>query len=194
MLDATDPRLIRVLSYYREAELHGVRLLLHMLDMEDDPRAVASLTRHIADEARHAALISQRIADLGAAPERVGDGYQRRIARAGGVPRTLLELYAATLVAEQRAEARYVAHLASGHADPETAALLGAVSRDERWHLEWVGARLRDLAAGDGTERVEAALRRFRAADAAVAAELGAVERQTLGFSLSEAAVPAAGH
>jgi bacterioferritin (cytochrome b1) len=186
MLDPTDPRLIRLLNYYRDAELHGAGLLLHMAGMEDDAGARAKLTRHIADESRHAALITQRICDLGGAPRPLRDGYQRRMARAGGIPRTLLELYAATSVAESRAQARYTAHLASAHADPETASLLRAISGDEVWHRAWVEERLRDFAAADGDQRVEAALQRFRAADAAVVADLAALERETFGFSFSD--------
>jgi bacterioferritin (cytochrome b1) len=187
MLDPADPRLVRLLSYYRDAELHGASLLLHMAAMEEEPRPQASLTRHLADESRHAALISARIAALGAAPQRVADGYQRRMGRAGGVPRTLLELYAATRVAEERAQARYTAHLASAAVDPETAALLRTISGDEAWHLQWIEGRLRELAAREGEPRVAAALRRFRDADAVVAADLAAMERDTFGFSFSDA-------
>jgi bacterioferritin (cytochrome b1) len=192
MLDPTDPRLIRLLSYYRDAELHGAGLLLHMTAMEDDPRSLVSLTRHIADESRHAALITQRIADLGGAPQQIRDGYQRRMARAGGVPRTLLELYAATRVAEERAQARYTAHLSSAHVDPETATLLRTINGDEVWHLAWVAARLRELAASEGEDRVEAALRRFHDADAVVSTDLAAMEREVFGFSFSDTPLPPA--
>lgn len=187
MLSPSDPRLIRLLSYYRDAELHGAGLLLHMAAMEEDPRAIASLTRHMADESRHAALITRRIADLGGAPQRVRDGYQRRMARAGGVPRTLLELYAATRVAEQRAQARYTAHLSSPAVDPDTAALLRTINGDEVWHLAWVEARLRELATREGAARLEAALQRFHDADAVVAADLATMEREVFGFSFSDA-------
>lgn len=187
MLEPNDPRFIRLLSYYRDAELHGAGLLLHMLGMEEDPRSQASLTRHAADESRHAALITGRIAALGAAPQRVCDGYQRRMARAGGVPRTLLELYAATRVAEQRAQARYTAHLASGAVDADTAALLRTINGDEVWHLAWVESRLRELGACEGEARVAAALRRFADADLAVSADLARMEREVFGFSFSDA-------
>ena len=105
----------------------------------------------------------------------------------------LLELYAATRVAEERAQARYTAHLQSPHVDPDTAALLRTINGDEVWHLAWVQRRLRELAAIEGEERVAAALRRFHAADAAVAADLGDLERQTLGFSFSDAPLSAGG-
>jgi rubrerythrin len=185
VLDPRDPRAVRLLSYYRDAELRGATLLLHMAAHEDDPWAQASLTRHVADEARHAWLITQRIAALGAAPEAVDDGYQKRMGRAAGVPRTLLDLYAVTLVAEERARARYVSHLGSGIADAETAALLRTISADEVWHLQWVRRRLDSFAAATDAAHVAATLQRYHDADAAVTADLAALERDTLGFSLS---------
>ena len=187
MLDPTDPRLIRLLSYYRDAELHGAGLLLHMTAMEDDPRSLGALTRHMADESRHAALITRRIVDLGGAPQQVRDGYQRRMARAGGVPRTLLELYAATRVAEERAQARYTAHLSSPQVDPDTSALLRTINGDEVWHLAWVEARLRDFAAAAGQGAVAAALRRFHEADAVVSRDLAAMEHEAFGFTFADA-------
>jgi rubrerythrin len=185
VLDPLDPRAIRLLSYYRDAELRGTDLLLHIAGHEDVPWARANLTRHISDEARHGWLITEHIAKQGAAPERIQDGYQTRMARAGGVPRTLLELYAATLVAERRAHARYTAHLASGIADPETAGLLRTISGDEVWHLNWVQRRLQAFAAEQGDAAVAAALQRYERADATVAADLGALEAATLGVHLS---------
>ena len=185
MIDPHDPRAIRLLSYYRDAELRGAGLLLHMAVQEEQPAACAALTRHIADETRHAWLITKRIADLGATPEQVADGYQTRMARAGGIPRTLVELYAVTLVAEERARARYTAHLESGHADPETADLLCRLSADEVWHLDWVRRRLQEFAGESREEEVAAAVRRFQAADAAVTADLAALEHATFGLALS---------
>jgi bacterioferritin (cytochrome b1) len=184
VLDPSDPRLVRLLSYYRDAELHGATLLLHLAAHEDEPSARASLTRHIADEARHAWLITERIAALGSAPERVDDGYQVRMGRVAAIPRTLVDLYAVTLVAERRARARYTAHFESGLADPATADLLRTISTDEVWHLDWIGRRLAAFAAADQA-RVAAALRRYEEADARVSADLGALEKETFGVNLS---------
>jgi bacterioferritin (cytochrome b1) len=184
-LDPRDPGAIRLLNYYRDAELRGAELLLHLGAHETEAWACASLTRHIADEARHASLITQRIAALGAAPEAIRDGYQRRMGRAAGIPRTVLELYAITLIAEERARARYVAHLDSGIADPETAVLLRAISADEVWHLEWVRRRLDAFARAAGGALVDATLQRYADADAIVSADLAMLERQALGFSIA---------
>jgi bacterioferritin (cytochrome b1) len=183
-LDPSDPRLVRLLSYYRDAELRGATLLLHMLAHENDPAASANLTHHLADESRHQALITQRITALGATPQLLNDGYQKRMARAAGVPKTMLELYAITVVAEERARGRYVAHLKSGLADAETAELLRALIKDEVWHLSWVQERLAELDTREGGGRAEAALRRYREADAAVAADLAVLEREAFGVAL----------
>ncbi len=176
-----------MLSYYRDAELRGTSLLLRMLPHEADAVARASLTRHIADEARHAWWLTRRIEELGGAPEIIADGYQRRIGRRSGVPRTLLELYAVSLVAEERAQTRYRAHLASGIADSGTAELLDRLTADEVWHLDWVMRRLEGFAALEGRDTVDAAIARFRAVDAAVAAELAAVELEALGYAITPA-------
>ena len=52
---------IRVMSFYREAELHGARLLLVMHNHLRDPDSQIKLTRHLADETRHAFLWTKRI-------------------------------------------------------------------------------------------------------------------------------------
>lgn len=45
-----DPRMLELMSYYREAELHGASLLLRLVKLMDaDPDAQVKLTLHIAD-------------------------------------------------------------------------------------------------------------------------------------------------
>ncbi|MFQ5668265.1 MAG: ferritin-like domain-containing protein [Candidatus Binatia bacterium] len=183
-IDPHDPRVIRTLSYYRDAEVRGAALLLRLTLRLDDPTAQLNLARHLADETRHAALITERIVDLGAAPEIVSDGYQARMAQAGAVPRGIVDFYAITLVAEERARQRYVAHAKAAAVDTETRRLLRTLLKDETWHLAWVGQRLRELAAVEGADRVAHAVRRFRAADATVVAALDRSEREAFGFSL----------
>ncbi len=186
-IDPRDPRGIRTLSYYRDAELRGAALLLRLAMRLDDPAAQVNLARHLADEARHAALITRRIVDLGAQPERVSDGYQARMARAGAVPHNVIDFFAITLIAEERARHRYAAHARADTTDPDTRQLLHTLLKDEVWHIDWVRRRLREFARGEGEERVARAVHRFRAADAQVMAALSATERAAFGFSLSSA-------
>ena len=46
--------LVKICSYYRDAELRGSNLLFRMLRIVDDPESQVSLSDHLADETRHA--------------------------------------------------------------------------------------------------------------------------------------------
>ena len=185
---AVDARLVTLFSYYRDAELRGATLLLKLLQRMDDPDAQVKLTKHLEDEVRHAWLWTKRITDLGGVPEKVDDGYQRRIGLEVGIPRTLEQLLALTIVVEERALARYLAHAAAGEVDSDTRTVLHEVTKDEKWHLSWIEHKLRELAGTEGAGRVDALLARYREVDRRVFAELERKERQTFGFSFTDAA------
>ena len=183
---ATDPRMVLLFSYYRDAELRGASLLLKLIPRVDDPQAQINLVQHLADETRHAWLWTKRIRDIGGEPAKVDDGYQTRIGRALGIPKTLADLFALTVVVEQRAHRRYLEHGRRPDVDPETRAVLEEVTKDEKWHIGWIHAKLEEMLEGD-RERVTALLDRYREADRQVFAELTAKERETFGFSFSDA-------
>ena len=109
---AADPRMIEMMSYYRDAELHGATLLLRLIKLMDDPDAQVKLSLHLAEETRHAWLWTNRIKELGGEPMKVLDGYQKRIGMRT-VPRSLLDLLALTVVVEERSFARYQEHAAA---------------------------------------------------------------------------------
>ena len=94
--------LVRIFSYYRDAENRGAALLMKMMARERDPEAQVLFSRHIDDETRHAWLWTKRIKDEGALPVEVPDGYQRRLGKALGIPTTLVDLFALTVVVEER--------------------------------------------------------------------------------------------
>jgi bacterioferritin (cytochrome b1) len=178
-----DPRLVELLSYYRDAELHGAGLLLRLVRlMADDPDAQVKLTRHVAEETRHAWLWTKRIVDLGAVPLPIADGYQARIGLRI-LPRSVAELLALTVVVESRSLARYREHAARPGVDPATRAVLRRLTRDERWHLEWIQTKLAALTRADATarQRAQAVAERYGQVEAAVYAELAARERAAFG-------------
>jgi rubrerythrin len=185
---AGDARLVTLFSYYRDAELRGATLLLKLMQRMDDADAQVKLTKHLEDEVRHAWLWTKRITDLGGVPEKVDDGYQRRIGQEVGIPRTLEQLLALTIVVEERALARYLSHAAVADVDPETRSVLHEVTKDEKWHLSWIEHKLYALAGADGEGRVRALLARYRDVDRRVFAELELKERETFGFSVADAA------
>jgi len=154
-----DPRMIHLYSYYREAELRGATLLLKLIMRVDDPESQVKLSRHLADETRHAWLWTKRIADLGSTPVQIEDGYQVRIGKEVGIPRTLIDLFALTVVVEERAQRRYLEHARRPNIDPETRELLHEVTKDEKWHIGWIKNKLKDLAAENGGRQRRAKLR-----------------------------------
>ena len=131
----------------------------------------------------------KRITDLGGFPMRIDDGYQRRMGLEIGVPKNYEQLFALTVVVEERAQRRYLAHAASPTVDPETLAVLHEVTKDEKWHIAWMENKLREMAGPDGRDRVEALLARYREVDRRVFRDLEAKEREVFGFSLSETAI-----
>jgi rubrerythrin len=174
-----DPRMLEMLSYYRDAELHGATLLLRLLKLtRDRPEVQVKLTLHVAQETRHAWLWTERIRELGGWPVEVS-GYQTRIGMRT-VPRTIVDLLALSIVVETRSLARYTEHAARPDVDARTAEILRQVTDDERWHVAWMrdelGRRMRDDPAT--CERIRTLMERYRAIDEQVYAELSARERQ----------------
>jgi bacterioferritin (cytochrome b1) len=186
---AADPRTILLMNYYRDAELRGANLLFRLMSHLDDPDSQLKLSLHLADETRHAALWTKRINDAGGAPTRIADGYQNRIGLRV-VPRNLIDILALTVVVEERAYQRYVEHAGRPDVAPEILEVLREVTKDEKWHISWIKAKLEELAAADGGEkRMNEALERYREIDRQVYAELLAKEQAAFGEQQHQAAV-----
>src|SRR5579875_453640 len=118
---------ILIFSFYRDAELRGARLLFNMFNHLQDADSQLKLSKHLADETRHAWLWTKRIADLGGSPVHVEDGYQKRLGLRIGIPKNIIDLLALTVVVEERAQSRYSAHAALPGVDAETLEVLKAV-------------------------------------------------------------------
>lgn len=178
---APDPRVIEMMSYYRDAELHGATLLLRLIKLLDDPDAQIKLSLHLAEETRHAWLWTNRIKELGGAPVKVLDGYQKRIGLRT-LPHSLLDLLALTVVVEERSFSRYQEHAARPGVDPATMKVLQEVTNDEKWHISWIRQKLLDLAREQGDEqKAHEAMEKYRKVDEAVYAELRAKEVAVFG-------------
>jgi bacterioferritin (cytochrome b1) len=180
-----DPRMIQLMSYYRDAELHGATLLLRLIKMMDDPDAQVKLALHLADETRHAWLWTKRINDMGGKPMKIADGYQKRVGLRT-VPRSLLEILALTVVVEERSFARYIEHAENHETDAQTMQVLKDVTNDEKWHMTWIRNKLVEVARQDGDESLgENAIEKYRRIDAEVYGELKAKEIEVFGDSVA---------
>ena len=185
--------LIRIFSYYRDAEIRGAALLMKMMARERDPEAQVLFSRHIDDETRHAWLWTKRIKDEGALPVEVPDGYQRRLGKMLGIPTSLIDLFALTVVVEERSVKRYTEHARSGICDAKTLAVLREVTHDERWHISWMEEWLTKLARAEGKEaHVVDMLARYRHVEQQVFDEMKEMERAWIGFSFSDGAAQVA--
>lgn len=176
-----DPRMIELMSYYRDAELQGAALLLRLIRMMDDPDAQVKLALHLADESRHAWLWTKRINDMGGEPMKIADGYQKRVSLRT-VPRSILEILALTVVVEERSFASYIEFIE--HHQPEAATLevLKEITGDEKWHMAWIRKKLVEVARREGDESLaEKAIEKFRRIDAEVYGELKAKEIEAFG-------------
>jgi bacterioferritin (cytochrome b1) len=172
---------ILIYSFYRDAELRGARLLFNLLGHMKSGESQLKMTAHLADETRHAWLWTKRISELGGAPVMIDDGYQRRLGLRTGVPKTIIDLLALTVVVEERAQSRYNAHMALPNVDPETREVLKSVTKDESWHLSWIEKEMREIAKEQGSEeQADKALERYRAIDREVYATLAADEAELM--------------
>jgi len=111
----------------------------------------------------------------------VPDGYQRRLGMRIGVPRGIVEVLGLTVVVEERAQSRYMAHAALPNVDPDTLGVLKGVTEDETWHLSWIEKKMREIAREEGSEgKADEILKRYRDIDREVYVTLAADEAALL--------------
>ena len=179
--------LIRIFSYYRDAEMRGAALLMKMMNRIPDPKAQVLFSRHIDDETRHAWMWTKRITDEGGLPVPVPDGYQRRLGKALGIPSNIIDLFALTVIVEERSQKRYAAHARSPICDERTREVLQALTKDEKWHVAWMEDYLMAMAREQAREeRVRQTLDRYRGIEEQVFEEMREMEREWIGFSFSD--------
>jgi hypothetical protein len=172
---ANDQSLVDLLHQYRSAEIRGAGVILKLARLATSSYQRVNFSRHLKDEGVHAWLWTRALETLGADVIDVDDPYQARLGQIFGLPRTLVELLALTVVSERRGLATYRAHLEMGGAPLAVERTLRAVVKDEQWHVEWISAELHSGQFDD--DEAQLVLRRAEAADAdavkSLATELG---------------------
>jgi hypothetical protein len=154
------------LNWYRQSELEGALLLGKMIRAVDETALFLPLTRHCADEARHACLWAECLEELGLPVVRIFRGYQSFYAQHGAIPVSVAEALALTHVFEKRVWRQFQRELGEPGLPPPVASCLRALLRDERQHLDWVRQWLSQRP--EGTDL----LRHFARIDEAVYASL----------------------
>lgn len=159
-----------LLNWYRQSELEGALLLGRMVRHADDPLVISELTRHAADEARHAWLWQRTIAQLDLEPVRILRSYQSFYGDEGAMPQRLADVLALTHVFERRVDCEFAEQVCDPALPECVLRTFRALLRDEQRHLGWIGAWLRarpELQPAvdelvDIDRRVAARLRPFR--------------------------------
>ena len=154
------------LNWYRQSELEGALLLGRMIRHVTDPYLVARLTRHSADEARHALLWARTLEQLDLPVVQIRRSYQSFYLDEISAPRGLAEMLAMTHVFEHRVDHHFTIELTRARLPAAVRHTIRVLLRDEQAHLDWIG---RWLAARPDAP---AMLARYRAADERVARRL----------------------
>ena len=138
------------LNWYRHSELEGALLLGRVVRAAGEAGLVMSLTRHCADEARHAWLWARTIEQLHLPTVQMFRSYQSFYLRPGSMPASLPEVLAITHVFEKRVDMEFRRELEDPQL-PEPAALtFRTLLADEQDHLDWVGRWLAKHPDGPG--------------------------------------------
>src|SRR5688572_22477977 len=95
------------LNWYRQSELEGALLLGRIVRLADTSELITRLTKHSADEARHANLWAECIAILGLPIIRIHRSYQSLFLDHGGAPTRMVEVLAFTQIFERRVHKRF---------------------------------------------------------------------------------------
>jgi hypothetical protein len=158
-MDSAIRNLAWKLNWYRLSELEGALLLGRLVRHAADAFLVVQLTRHCADEARHAQIWSETIATLGLPVIAIERSYQSLFAHYATPPANVLEVLAFTQIFERRVHKRFNDELASSDLPEPARQAFATMIADERDHLEWVHDWLKAQPGAD------ALIDRYRAID-----------------------------
>lgn len=154
-----------LLSFYRHSEIQGALFFARLAQLLPTGAVQCDITRHFADESQHARYWTDCITQLGNTPLKLSNAYQDKYFKAAGIPASLMEVLAITQVFEVRAIRQYGLHLKAPQLQPLVRETLTKIMEDEKWHLSWVQAALKDMEQKYGSEMINAAIKKYRQAD-----------------------------
>lgn len=175
-LDPSDP--LWILNQFRAAEVHGAGAIMRMGRLADSAALRADLSRHLRDEAVHAWLWSRTIGDLGGEIVDVPQPYQGKLSQHFGIPGSLIDMLALTLVSERRGLTEYLSHVDESELPESIRRTLRGILKDEEWHVRYITEELDQRRHEDS--KVGAILERAEAADLMAVEEL---ERESVGLT-----------
>jgi hypothetical protein len=168
-----------LLNFYRNSELHGALLMGKLARNFSDPELLMNLTNHCATEARHAALLTETIAEVGAPVNPRSETIQNWYAAEGGLPKQLVDLLVLSETLERRVLASYRAHLDRPDVHLRVRTTLARILHEmqeeaDGEHAGWIQRTLQRQPRS----QVEAAEAKWREVDERVAAALARLVAQ----------------
>ncbi|QSB14001.1 ferritin-like domain-containing protein [Natronosporangium hydrolyticum] len=167
-IDPEDP--VWILNHYRAAEVHGAGAIMRMQRLANTTRLRTDLSRHLRDEAVHAWLWTRAIEEFNGEVVDVDEPYQAVLAAHYGIPKTLNDMLALTLVSERRGLSEYEIHVDQQGLPKAIRRPMKAIIRDEQWHVSYIEDALREQAKED--KGVHQLIERAEHADALAIEEL----------------------
>ena len=161
------------LNFYRNSELHGALFMGRLARSQRKTELLVHLTRHCATEARHAAMLTEAIAEMGGTVDPFIPTIQERYSAKGGVPTEIVDLLVLSEVLEHRVLDTYREHVGQAGIHPvvkRTLETILAEMEEEHGdaHAGWIEQEL----GRHPHDQVEAAERRWHDVDRAVVADL----------------------
>ena len=126
------------LNFYRASELHGGLVLGQLVTRTRDPWLVEQLTRHSAEEVRHAQIWTETIIDVGGRPSPLRRTYQSQLGDIVGAPASVFQVLALTQVFERRVYRHFLMHDKLPGTHPRVREALHLMIEEEKHHLSWV--------------------------------------------------------
>jgi hypothetical protein len=162
-----------LLNFYRNSELHGALLMGRLARTLTDDTLLLQTTKHCATEARHAALLSEAIVEVGGRLDPGITPVQEHYSASGGIPKALADLLVLSETLEQRVLTTYRAHLERADVHPIVRRTIAGILEEMEHehgdeHAGWIDRALHALPATD----VAAAEAKWRAVDRTVSDEL----------------------
>jgi bacterioferritin (cytochrome b1) len=167
-----------IMSYYRVSEIAGAMLFGKVARRIKDETLRVLISRHFADEARHAWVWTDAIVKVGGIPLEIPNTYQSRYGAEVGLPTSELELLGITQIFERRVIEQYRKHQRRRGTHPVVQEALQSIMVDEQWHLKWVKDQLKALEKKHGKKEVADTVERYRAVDERVYAEIQPYENE----------------
>jgi bacterioferritin (cytochrome b1) len=161
-----------LLNFYRNSELHGALLMGRLARSLSGTELLTNVTRHCATEARHAALLTEVIADLGGEIDPKIGTIQEHYSRDGGVPKALVDLLVLSETLENRVLSAYREHLNSTLLHPKVRGALEEILREEEEHGSGEDTWLEQTLRQHPASQVEDSRRKWAEIDRKVAAQI----------------------